>query len=118
MATELDAIAVAGVAKITGETTTKIHNAAAKSRQIAADFEGKTFGGQGRVITELILQMCGYFTNMSKQMEDIDKELGKKKVVIENVNADQGKYKAIEEFITQAETKAKQDFRSLAGAIT
>ena len=116
MATELDPIAVAGVAKITGDTTSKIHNAAAKSRQITADFEGRIFGGQGRVITELILQMCGFFSDLSTQMEDIDKELNKKKNLIESVNADQGKYKAVEEFITQVETKAKQDFRNLAGA--
>jgi hypothetical protein len=116
MATELDAIAVMGVAKITGETTTKIHNAAAKSRQIADDFEGKTFGGQGRVITELILQMCGFFTNQSRQMEEIDKALNQKKAAIENMNADAGKYKAIEEFIAQVDAKAKQDFRNLAAA--
>lgn len=116
MATELDSVAVVGVARITAETTSKIHNAAAKARQIATDFEGRTFGGQGRVITELILQMCGFYTNMSHQMEDVDKELNKKAGMIDAMNSDQAKYKAVEEFIAQVDAKAKQDFRNLAGA--
>lgn len=114
MAMLLDSEAVVGVAKITAETTTKIHNAAAKARQIAADFEGRTYGGQGRAITELILQMCGFFTNMSVQMEDVDKELNKKRGMIESMNADQTKYKNIEAFIAQVDAKAKADFKALA----
>jgi hypothetical protein len=114
MATELNSVAVIGVAKIAGETTTKIHNAAGRARSIATDFEGRTFGGQGRVITELILQMCNFFTNLSRQMEDVDKELNKKAAAIDTLNADQAKYKAVEEFIAQADAKGKQDFRALA----
>jgi hypothetical protein len=116
MAIELDSAAVIGVTKIAADTTAKIHNAAGKARQITADFEGRTFGVQGRVITELILQMCGFFLNLSKQVESLDKELTKKAAMIEAMNNDQAKYQQVEEFIGKVDAKVKQDFRNLAGA--
>lgn len=115
MATELDPIAVMGVAKITSETTSKIHNAAGKARQIAADFEGKTTGGQGKTIVELILQSCTFFTKLSDQMADVDKGLVQKKTAIEQMNVNnREKYAAIEEFTQQVTAKASQDYKALA----
>jgi hypothetical protein len=112
--TNLNSAIILGVAKVTKETTDKIHNAASMSRAISNEFEGRTFGGQGRVITDLILQMCNFFAEMSQQMAGIDQELRKKQAAIDHLNADTGKYAAVEEFTEQVRAKAKQDFRALA----